>query len=68
MAQTLRDIGFALVGGGAPWTVNGIDNDTIEIVSPKFRKSGKPAFGPFSWMTYTSAASTRPSAAKPSLA
>ena len=23
-----------LVGGGAPWTINGLDGDTIEIVSP----------------------------------
>lgn len=23
-----------LVGGGAPWTVNGLDGDTVEIVSP----------------------------------
>ena len=23
-----------LVGGGAPWTINGLDGDTVEIVSP----------------------------------
>jgi CubicO group peptidase (beta-lactamase class C family) len=27
-----------LIGGGAPWMVNGIDNDTVEIIAPPGRR------------------------------